>query len=63
MKKREQRKLAARLIMNGMGEVHHVLDCAYYKGLLSGEKETVKFYIHLYAIIIGLLLRYKYEPH
>lgn len=63
MSKKELRRVAAELIMHWVGEAHHDLDGSYYKKLLPGEKEMVKFYIHLYGTIIGVLLRCRYELH
>lgn len=63
MKISKRKKLAVELIMHWVGEAYHDLDSPYYKKLLPGEKEMVKFYIHLYGTVIGILLRCRYEPH
>lgn len=47
MRKRAMRRVAAEIVMHWVGEAHHDLDSSYYKKLLPGEKEMVKFYIHL----------------
>lgn len=58
-----KKRLAASMIMNWIGEAHHDVDCTYYNKMLPADKEMVKFYIHLYGIVIGRLLRQQYRPH
>lgn len=62
-RKRKLKKISREIIMHRVGEAYHDLNSSYYSGLLPCEKEMVKFYIHLYGIIIGILFRCKYEPH
>lgn len=62
-RKRKLKKISREIIMHRTGEAYHDLDGPYYKDLLSGEKEVIRFYIHLYGVLIGILLHCKYDPH
>lgn len=62
-RKTSRKRLAASMIMNWIGEAWRDLDCGYYNKMLPADKEMVKYYIHLYGIVIGWVLGKKYRPH
>lgn len=62
-KRKSAKRIAAKSIMHWIGEAWNDLDSPYYDKLSPDEREVIKYHIHRYGFIIGLLLRCRYRPH